>query len=161
MIVLDLPGCGLSRKPEHGYSADSMALSVMRLPNQLGLEPAALVTPPALASPLDSSGQTWRPRGLVVAYFRALIAMLTQFDFHHLSRERAARLSVPTLVVWGARDPFVPNYAQDLLAMLPRARLAIVPRSWHRPRVERPLEVVGFIEEFLDEIGAASPPPAH
>jgi pimeloyl-ACP methyl ester carboxylesterase len=227
VTAVDLPGFGLSSKPEHGYSADSMALSVLQLLDQLGLgrvvlvghslggavaaavavlapervlglvlvDPA-LVTPPLLAGSLDSAGEMERVRGLVVAYyqslrsrfagihdpdwlaesaaaatyepardpayFRALVAVLAQFDFQHLTRERAARLTMPTLLVWGAQDPVVPAaYAQGLLAMLPRARLEIVPRSWHRPHSERPREVVGLIEGFLDEIGTANQPRAH
>jgi pimeloyl-ACP methyl ester carboxylesterase len=96
------------------------------------------------------------------AYFRALVSVLAQFDFQHLTRERAARLTMPTLLVWGAQDPVVPAAsAQGLLAMLPRARLEIIPRSWHRPHSERPRDVVGLIEGFLDEIGTGGQPRAH
>jgi len=227
VTAVDLPGFGLSSKPEHGYSADSMALSVLRLLDQLGLARAvlvghslggavaaavavqaperilglvlvdpALVTPPVLAGSLDSAGEMQGVRALVVAYyqslrsrfagihdpdwlaespaaatyepardpayFRALVAVLAQFDFEYLTRERAARLTMPTLLVWGAQDPVVPVFhALGLLAMLPRARLEIVPRSWHRPHSERPREVVGLIEGFLDEIGTANQPRAH
>lgn len=201
VIALDLPGFGLSSKPEHGYSADSMALSVLRLLDQFGLERAvfvghslggAVAAAVAVQSPErvlglvlvvayyqrlrsrfagihdpdwlaeSAAAATYEP-AQYPAYFRALVAVPAQFDFQHLNQERAARLSMPTLLVWGAQDPLVPAafYAQGLLAMLPRARLVIVPRSWHRPHVERLLEVVGFIEEFLDEIGAANPRPAH
>lgn len=227
VTAVDLPGFGLSGKPEHGYSADSMALSVLRLLDQLGLARAvfvghslggavaaavavqapervlglvlvapALVTPPVLAGSLDSAGELQRVRALIVAYyqslrsrfagihdpgwlaesaaaatyepardpayFRALVAALAQFDFEFLTRERAARLTMPTLLVWGAQDPVVPAAnAQGLLSMLPRARLEIVPRSWHRPHLERPRDVVGLIEGFLDGIGTASQPRDH
>ena len=76
VIALDLPGFGLSSKPEHGYNADSMALSVLRLLDQFGLERAvfvghslrgAVAAAVAVQSPERVLGLI-----LVVAYYRGL-----------------------------------------------------------------------------------------
>lgn len=222
VIAFDLPGFGLSSKPDHGYSADSLAQVALRLMDTLGVRRAvfvghslggavsaaaaarapdrllglvlidpALITPPALSSFGNSTDQTERMRSIVAAYYedlrsrfagahdpewlsesdaamayepaqdpayrQALVAVLRQFDFQHLTAKRAARLTMPALLIWGAQDPVVPSTsAQGLLAALPRARLAIVPRSWHRPHVERPGVVAGLIEGFLGEIARAA-----
>jgi pimeloyl-ACP methyl ester carboxylesterase len=61
-------------------------------------------------------------------------------------------LTMPVLLVWGNRDPFVPlSYARRLAALLPRARLAVIPGAGHMPMWERPAafnqEVLAFLRE--------------
>lgn len=85
------------------------------------------------------------------AYGRAIQAVLREFDFDYLTPARASRLHLPVLLLWGEFDQVVPpQVGRTLLLGLPQATLEVVPRSLHRPHVERPDTVAAMIESFLD-----------
>jgi pimeloyl-ACP methyl ester carboxylesterase len=53
--------------------------------------------------------------------------------------DRLHTLTMPTLVVWGARNYVLPAYqAQATVHRLPRGRLSVFPDCGHLPRVECP-----------------------
>ena len=84
------------------------------------------------------------------AYRVSAAAVLTQFDFGYLTPERAHRLRQPTLILWGEYDPVLPIASgRAVAALLPHARFEVIPRSWHRPHVERPAETAQAIRRFL------------
>lgn len=59
---------------------------------------------------------------------------------------------VPTLVVAGKEDPATPvGDAETIVAAVPAARLAVVPRAAHLVNVERPGEVARLLLEHLIE----------
>ncbi len=61
-----------------------------------------------------------------------------------------AEPSVPTMVMWGARDALVPIGGADWVSRtLPRARLAIIPAAGHVPMLDRPGEVNAALRAFL------------
>ncbi len=61
------------------------------------------------------------------------------------------RLDRPALVVWGERDPFVPErFAAAYAEVLPRARAEVVPGAGHWPWHDEP-DVVERVLRFLDE----------
>ena len=56
-------------------------------------------------------------------------------------------LSMPVLLLWGAHDALVPvPYAREMMAAIPGARLAVIPRAGHIPMWENP---AGFNRELL------------
>jgi pimeloyl-ACP methyl ester carboxylesterase len=56
----------------------------------------------------------------------------------------------PTLVIWGARDPYVPaRFADVQRGFFPRAETYILPGSGHWPLVDDPEAVTGAIVTFL------------
>lgn len=71
-------------------------------------------------------------------------------DFHHfldvqpLSR-RAARLNIPILVIWGARDQLVRDTALGDYRALPGARIELVAGAGHSPMIERPSQTAHLI----------------
>lgn len=92
------------------------------------------------------------------SYKPALAAVLREFDFDWLTPDRARRLRLPTLVVWGEFDALFPlPLGKQLVATLPDARLVIIPRAWHRPHEERPDEVASVLLEFIGSGGGQSP----
>ena len=92
------------------------------------------------------------------AYGPALRAVLSEFDFHYITPERARQLDVPVLLIWGSLDPLLPvEGGRRLAAELPRARLAIIPRCWHRPHVERPDTVAALVAAFVERTARATP----
>lgn len=63
-----------------------------------------------------------------------------------------ARVSAPTLVLWGRHDPFAgPDYAAALADALPRGDLAVLGRTAHHPQAERPDAVAALVDAFLPD----------
>jgi pimeloyl-ACP methyl ester carboxylesterase len=217
VIAVDLPGFGLSSKPASGYTADSLAVVVFALLDQLrvrrvvlvghslggvvatamtvraparvlamALVDPALITPWALAQTSDSSLTGLSLRRVIAEYERlrgrfggvhdgnwmaedslaaayhpsddptyatALTAVLREFDFAFLTEDRARRLTIPVQLIWGALDPVIPVQAGRALAeRLPNAVITVLPRTWHRPQVERPAEVARILSGFVSAV---------
>lgn len=63
------------------------------------------------------------------------------------------RIDVPTLIVWGAEDRYVPQvYAQHWAGLIPGARAVVVPDCGHAPQLEKAAEFCGHLESFLERI---------
>jgi pimeloyl-ACP methyl ester carboxylesterase len=61
------------------------------------------------------------------------------------------RISVPTLVLWGASDGIVtPEYGRGYAALIPGARLAVVDDAGHHPELEQPHAFVEAVASFLE-----------
>jgi pimeloyl-ACP methyl ester carboxylesterase len=86
-------------------------------------------------------------RRAVLGYYRATP------DLGAVTERAAGALRAtnpPTLVVWGARDPYVPvRYAEVQRQYFPRARVEILPDSGHWPVVDDPEGVAHFLVPFL------------
>lgn len=96
------------------------------------------------------------------AYSVALQAILREFDFGYLTPTRAARLRMPVLILWGEYDPTLPiGVARRLAEALPGSTLEVIPRSWHRPHVERPEAVADRLERFLAFLKPDSAATSH
>jgi len=60
-------------------------------------------------------------------------------------------LSIPALVGWGARDPYIsPRFGEQYAAELPDARVAIVEDAGHWPWLDRP-DLIDRVASFLEE----------
>ncbi|HEY0995217.1 MAG TPA: alpha/beta fold hydrolase [Gemmatimonadaceae bacterium] len=92
---------------------------------------ARVFSPPRAASPTGAA---------VLAYLRR-----SGYDW----RERVRSLPVPTLVIHGEADPLPPQVAEDTAALLPDARLALVPHAGHMPFWEQPGQFFPLVEQFL------------
>jgi len=65
--------------------------------------------------------------------------------------EELARIRAPTLVVVGEEDVATPRARADrIVARIPGARLALIPRAGHTAPVEAPTEVTAVLREFLE-----------
>ncbi len=63
-----------------------------------------------------------------------------------------ARITAPTLLVWGAHDGLFDRTEQDrLVAAIPHARLIVYPDAGHCPNWERPERLVADMVAFLQE----------
>ena len=94
-------------------------------------ELAAVFSPPRAAS---------RTGAAVAARLRS-----EGYDWRH----RLADLNVATLVIHGERDLVPVNEARETAALLPRARLALIPDAGHMPFWEAPEQFFALVEEFL------------
>lgn len=64
--------------------------------------------------------------------------------------EKLPRLRQPTLVVRGAHDPIVPEaWAERVAALLPDARLRVIPGAAHAVNYDAPLELARVVRGFL------------
>ena len=70
--------------------------------------------------------------------------------------EQLPQLSMPILVVWGARDRIVPvAHGRDAVARLARGDLAVIPDCGHLPHLERPRQFLQALQPFLSAAGHA------
>lgn len=62
------------------------------------------------------------------------------------------RITVPTLVLWGASDGIVaPAYGRAYSALIPDARFELIAEAGHHPEIEQPEAFVDRIAAFLDQ----------
>ena len=63
---------------------------------------------------------------------------------------------IPTLIVWGARDPFIPvHHAHTAHAAIPGSRLEIFEDVGHYPHCEAPARFIRVLLEFIDSTSPA------
>jgi pimeloyl-ACP methyl ester carboxylesterase len=68
----------------------------------------------------------------------------------HDIRDDLAFVRVPTLLVWGERDPLVPRHlADEWTHALPDVRLVVLPQAGHVPMFDAPADLAGHIRDFL------------
>jgi pimeloyl-ACP methyl ester carboxylesterase len=128
--------------------------SVLRLARFMG-EGTSLDDRPELVDLLVALGRDPVTDRAAKAEFAALVSplgLLSPSGFRRRSRVRPdelRRVAVPTLVVWGERDPLggVP-VAQAVAGLIPRARLAVLPTG-HGPWLGRPAETAAPVLSFL------------
>jgi len=91
---------------------------------------------------------------------RALARLLASGDAEARQLpERLAAVRVPTLVVWGRDDVWIPvTHAERHARTLPGTRVVLLKRCGHMPQEEQPQETLRLLSEFLRD-GAASPAP--
>jgi pimeloyl-ACP methyl ester carboxylesterase len=68
-----------------------------------------------------------------------------------------SRLEVPTLILRGAEtDTFLENAAELVKRKLPDARVEVVEKSTHMLPLERPGEVIGIMQSFINTVESGS-----
>jgi 2-succinyl-6-hydroxy-2,4-cyclohexadiene-1-carboxylate synthase len=63
--------------------------------------------------------------------------------------DRLGAITAPALLVAGAEDPRYVDFAERLLAAIPDARLAVVPRAGHAVHIERPDAFAALLADHL------------
>ena len=80
-----------------------------------------------------------------LSQYRDLVA-IDQFDV----RDRIAGLKASLLLIRGNDDPTSPpQYEEEIIAVVPGARLLRLDKAGHFPMAERPDEVNAAIEELI------------
>ncbi len=83
----------------------------------------------------------------------ALIFAGTQLLRNWTVMDRLGEIKAPTLIIAGRKDfIYPPEHQQDLAAMIPNARLALIDKSGHNPQDEQPAEVQRLIRDFLKDL---------
>lgn len=109
-----------------------------------------LARPRLRAMPADWVDRTWSD--FDAGTRAAVLALYRSADPRPMTAAGAmlGELAGPSLVVWGARDPYIgPEWGRTYAAMLPGAVLEEVPDAGHWPWIDRPKlvdRVAGFLE---------------
>lgn len=65
-------------------------------------------------------------------------------------RRWLGRITIPTLVLWGASDRIVtPDYGRAYGALIPGSRLELIDEAGHHPEIEQPEAFVARVVDFL------------
>jgi pimeloyl-ACP methyl ester carboxylesterase len=144
MRVLTIPGLGglLARMPAPSAKATGKMLAgtdarLLDHPDIVGAYHAAGRLPGYGASVAAVFQRSMRPGGIPRA--TAVIG-----------DDELARIAAPTLFVWGAEEPFGDaQAAQRAAALMPDARVDVVPRAWHHPWLADAAGVGATVRDFL------------
>jgi pimeloyl-ACP methyl ester carboxylesterase len=128
--------------------------STLRFAGALG-EKTTLARLPELVELLVAAGRDPATDRAAKAEFRALIspfALLSPSGWRRPARVRPdelRRLRVPTLVIWGERDPVgsIP-VARAITELIPHARLAVLPTG-HGPWLGQPTRTAAAVLDFV------------
>jgi pimeloyl-ACP methyl ester carboxylesterase len=67
------------------------------------------------------------------------------------------RIDTPTLLIWGANDGLVPlSFGETYRALVPRARLTVLPQAGHAPYEEQPEAFLQAFDDFLKSSNASA-----
>ena len=67
--------------------------------------------------------------------------------------QRLARITVPSLVLWGRQDGIVtPEYGGEYARQIPHARLQMIEEAGHLPQIEQPERTAHAIRDFCDAL---------
>ncbi|MDX1599935.1 MAG: alpha/beta hydrolase [Anaerolineales bacterium] len=89
-------------------------------------------------------------------------AFVQRAKLHEPSRfDELIQLNIPTLLIWGAEDPWIPlEIAREFERILPRAHLSVIEGAGHLPMEERPAATLRPVRPFLRS-ASRSPAPVR
>jgi len=88
--------------------------------------------------------------GYLEAHLSVLRALVGPLGQREVLVDRLPALTIPTLVVWGARDRvFPPSQAKVAVSRLREGTLALIADCGHMPHVERPHRFLAAFGKFL------------
>ncbi|MDD4271956.1 MAG: alpha/beta hydrolase [Patescibacteria group bacterium] len=65
--------------------------------------------------------------------------------------EELKKIKIPTLVVWGEKDTYVPlTGGKKIAALIPNSRLEIIPEGKHGLHLQMPEKLYGLVKNFID-----------
>lgn len=82
---------------------------------------------------------------------RAVLALYRHADSDRLAEagKHQSKLTCPALVLWGARDPYLPpKFAESYARALPGSKLDLVPAAGHWPWIDDP-SVIDTVTNFV------------
>ncbi|MFD6676853.1 alpha/beta fold hydrolase [Rhodococcus zopfii] len=121
--------------------------TLLRLMSSMGEGDTILRYPDLFASLLDAAHDPVATAA-DTAEFRALLSPFGVRSGARIRPDELRRLPVPTLMIWGDRDPVVPVAdAQAAADLIPNARLEVLPAG-HVPQLGNPARVAELMEGF-------------
>ena len=135
-------------------------------PPDEGAVSAALAPLAGTGAPVEALTERWRQLAADeerTARFRRIMVHMSDGEtrVRYNTVRRLARVSCPTLVVWGTADEVNPvAMASRTVELVPRSELVLLEGAGHHLPAERPDELHEVVGAFLAE-GAAAPPVRH
>jgi pimeloyl-ACP methyl ester carboxylesterase len=129
----------------------------IRLLGEAGFDPFWEAQAPKLFGPTAPAEAVERARAIAAEQpIAGLVAALQALAARPDSRETAASMNVPALVLVGEDDALTPpSDSEELAGLLPLGRLVRLPGAGHLSPLERPDEVseelLGFLHQVLSE----------
>ncbi|WP_169917826.1 alpha/beta fold hydrolase [Rhodococcus zopfii] len=121
--------------------------TLLRLMSSMGEGDTILRYPDLFASLLDAAHDPVATAA-DTAEFRALLSPFGVRSGARIRPDELRRLPVPTLMIWGDRDPVVPVAdARSAADLIPNARLEVLPAG-HVPQLGNPARVAELMEGF-------------
>jgi pimeloyl-ACP methyl ester carboxylesterase len=160
-------GHAASSQPDHSYAPAERAADVAAFLDAIGLESAIIVGHSMGASVAQRFAIDYphRTRGLVLEaafmpragnedireLWKAISTIADPLTVNFVAQ--LTEIAVPTLLIWGDRDTFVPREEQDgLKAAIPGSRLAVYAGAGHSPHWEEPERFAKQLEAFVNEV---------
>lgn len=128
----------------------------IRLLREDGFDPFWEAQAPKLFGPAVSPEVVERARAIAAEQsIEGLVATLQALAARPDSRDTAASMDVPALVLVGEHDALTPpSDAEELADLLPLGRLVRIPNAGHLTPLERPSEVNEELLVFLQEVAS-------
>jgi pimeloyl-ACP methyl ester carboxylesterase len=142
LILVDAVGIKAGGREDRDI-ADVFASPAADLARRMWHDPAKA---PELAKMSEAEVQ-------MLAANRIALALYTWDPYMHNPKlkHRLHRIKVPTLLLWGASDGIVtPRYGEAYRALIPGARLAVIPEAGHAPHIEQPAAFVRHVMAFTE-----------
>lgn len=98
------------------------------------------------------TANTWMARAIANPYPQSAAAFLRQADaiLAHDATDRLHRIAIPTHVMVGEEDIFLPpRFSRTLAALVPAAKLTVIPEAGHAVATERSAEFNRLALDFL------------
>lgn len=91
------------------------------------------------------------------AFFRTLRSVVDlQGQAIHAGDRFYLAAHLPTLIIWGDRDPFIPHrHGSTTHAAIPGSRLEIFPGAGHYPHCDDPARFVSVVRDFIESTAGA------
>jgi pimeloyl-ACP methyl ester carboxylesterase len=80
----------------------------------------------------------------------SLISTLLALRKYNDLQEDFQKIKIPTLVIWGSEDNFIPIENLEYFKGIPSVETCIMEDCGHSPFVERPLTFYKIIKKFID-----------
>ncbi|HEX2060513.1 MAG TPA: alpha/beta hydrolase, partial [Thermoanaerobaculia bacterium] len=121
----------------------------MRVFGRMLLKKAARFTP----EQIDAYARQWRGSLTpMLNYYRATPRSRGEM------RKAFRRIDIPTLIIWGEREPvFLPSALEDLDELVPNVRIEKIPRAGHFVQTDAAERVTQLILEFAATPATAPP----
>jgi pimeloyl-ACP methyl ester carboxylesterase len=148
------PALSLLTLPGYGEATIALCKTPVGARQRAWGRAALLFARPWLAPPawLAEQYRLARTPGFLEATLAALRAQVGPGGQREVLLEELPALTMPTLIVWGARDRVFPRrQAEDAAARLKEKHLAFIPDCGHLPHVERPDRFAEVLGRFLGE----------
>ncbi len=139
------PGFEYGKAPDFGPGLGLMRYALPRVAVSMSLKPGYADPSRITDETVDRLWHLMRAPGVRGALLDRLQGWVPQDP-----TERLARITAPTLLLWGEQDAMIPvANAQDFLRTMKNARLVTLPGVGHLPHQEAPAAALPAVRSFL------------